>query len=185
MTAEVREWQWGAVLTHEADVHGCDRENKWYGRCEAGVQAVMGPKGGGHGVNGCEEWGECVGGHGELTVQLTLVLKGTVVAGRGWLVVVVGGIDVGVGGFRAGGSLMAALLAWDGDNGNDGDGEYNFPVSLGISCQSFIPLGNPAAEALFIPLTLREVICTGDAVLHRLLAGSYWTKLFGRQNQGL
>lgn len=28
VTAEVGEWQWGAVLAPEADVHGCDRENK-------------------------------------------------------------------------------------------------------------------------------------------------------------
>lgn len=90
----------------------------------------MGPKGGGHDVNGCKEWGQCVGGHGKLIVWLTLVLKGTVVVGRGWLVVVVGGTDVGVGGCRAGSSLMAALLAWDGDNESDGDGEYNSPVDL-------------------------------------------------------
>lgn len=110
---------------------------------------------------------------------------------QGWLVVVVGSIDVGVGGCRAGGSLMAALLAWDGDNGNDGDGEYNFPVDLflwGSYVNLLSTLGNPCpdAEVLFTPLTLREVItCIGAAVLHRFLAGSHQTKLFGRQNQGL
>lgn len=40
-----------------------------------------------------------------------MVLNGTMVAGRGWLVVAVGGSDDGVGDCGVGGSVVKALLA--------------------------------------------------------------------------
>lgn len=46
--------------------------------------------------------GDCVSGHGELALWLTVVLKGTAVGGD---------VDDGVGGYGVGGSVVEALLA--------------------------------------------------------------------------
>lgn len=87
-------------------------------------------------------------------------------------------------------AVVVALLAWDGDHGNDGDDECTFPVGLfpwGSHVNSLSTLGNPcpATEAPSTPFTHRVIICIGATVLPRLLAGSHWTKPLSQQDQGL
>lgn len=85
-------------------------------------------------------------------------------------------------------AVVATLLVWDGDHGNDGDGECTFPVGLFPWGCHVNPLGNPcpATEAPSTPFTLRGIIiCIGAIVLPRFLAGSYWTKPLSQQDKGL